>query len=266
VTHRTHSVAQRMIRRRFLPTLVLAGVAAIGAPASADERADDLARIHVEAIGGRKRIKALSSMRATGNVVAGGKRVRFTLLAERPNRVRIETESGGRTLVQATDGVEPPWEFDTGSWPPRYMSMAETTARTFMADAEFDDPLIVGAARGYTLEYAGSTVVDGRTLLRVLVTRKLRETVSLYLDADTYLIALRVEERPSPGGRALNIVTRYESYRPVDGVLLPHHITTSIDGRVTQQTVIDQIEGNPRLTRETFGRPKAGVELGAAKR
>ena len=249
-----------MICRRFLSLLACAGTATLAAPSTmAADRADDLARIHVEAIGGRKRIAALSSLRATGHVTAGGKRVRFTLTAARPNRVRIETESGGRTLVQATDGVEAPWEFDTGTWPPRYVPMPEATARTFMADAEFDDPLVSGASRGYTLEYAGSTEVDGRTLLRVLVTRKLRETISIYLDADTYLIAVRVEERPSAGGRTLNIVTRFESYRPVDGVLMPHHITTSIDGRITQQTVIDLIDGNPELSAESFTRPKAAA-------
>src|SRR4051812_3711459 len=75
---------------------------------------EELARIHVEAIGGKQRIAALVALRATGSVVAGGKQVRFTLTAARPAKVRLETESGGRTLVQASDGAEPPWEFDTG--------------------------------------------------------------------------------------------------------------------------------------------------------
>src|SRR4051812_1651852 len=127
---------------------------AVALPARAD-RVEDLARIHIEAIGGQQRIAALSALRATGRVVANGKQVHFTLTAARPASVRLETENGGRSLVQASDGAEPAWEFDTGSWPPQYRPMAEANAKMFVADAEFDDPLVAGAARGYVFDYAG---------------------------------------------------------------------------------------------------------------
>lgn len=223
------------------------------------DRAAELALIHAEAIGGMKRITALKALRATGHVVKGGSQVRFTLLAARPASVRIETERGGRTLVQATDGVEPPWEFDTGKWPPQYQPMNASVARTFQGDAEFDDPLLAAEARGFTLEYAGEMVVEGRKLLRVLVTRKLSETFSVLLDDETFLIVMRVEHRESTGGRRLQLVTHYEDFRPVDGVLMPHTITQAIDGKATQQTKIARIEANPELSKDAFTRPKVAV-------
>lgn len=230
-----------------------------GIPLAQADRGADLARIHAEAIGGRARIEALRAMRATGNVSSGGKRVRFVLTAARPNRVRVETEREGRTLIQGSDGIKTPWEFDTGGSPPRARPMAEASAKTFLADAEFDDPLIAAPDRGFTIEYVGPTEVLGRAALRVLVTRKLVETFSLYLDADTYLIILRVEQRNSPGGRRVNIVTRYDDFRPVDGVLLPHEITLSVDGRFSQQTKIEVLDGNPPLTAATFSAPATGA-------
>src|SRR3954470_22432430 len=126
------------------------------------DRAEDLMRIHIEAIGGRERIDALGSLRATGKVsFPGGKQVSFTLLAARPARVRIETQLAGRTLVQATDGREPPWEFDTGAWPPVYRTMPEATAKTFLADAEFDDPFVAGKAGGYSFDFGGEIEHEG---------------------------------------------------------------------------------------------------------
>lgn len=219
-------------------------------------RAEDLARIHIEAMGGRQRIEALAALRATGEVMAGGKRLRFVLFAARPNRVRVETQSGGRTLVQATDGVEPPWEFDTGKWPPVYQPMADANVKTFTADAEFDDPLIAGEARGYTFEYAGEVEVDGRKLLRVLITRQAGEAFSLLLDASTYLIVLRVEQRQTPAGRVSQVVTRFADFRPVEGVLLPHEVTLMVDGKVAQTTRVERIDANPEITGQTFTRPK----------
>jgi len=218
----------------------------------------DIIRLHINALGGAERIEELTSLRATGQVVAGGKRLRFSFTAERPNRVRLETENGGRSLIQAFDGKEPAWEFDTGTWPPRYQPMREEAAKPFVADAEFDDPLVAGAKRGYTFDYAGEANVQGRAMFRLLVTRNLTETFSLLIDAKSFLIALRVEQRATPGGRTLQIITRYDDYRLVNRVLLPHRVTVATEGGVEQQTNIDEIQPNPELTAETFRRPRAG--------
>lgn len=226
------------------------------------DRAQDLARIHLEAIGGEERVEKLQALRATGQTTfPGGKQVRFTMVAARPAKIRLETESGGRTLVQGYDGDEPAWEFDTGSWPPKYRAMAEMNAKTFMADAEFDDPLVTGERRGFTLEYAGEVQVGSRKLLRVLVTRKLVQTYSVMLDPNTYFIVMRVDERMTASGRKAQVSTHYEDFRPVNGVLLPHQITVGIDGKPTQQTKIARIDGNPKLTADTFTRPKVSAPV-----
>lgn len=239
----------------------VAGLALAHVVAGAD-RAEDLARIHLEALGGSERVAALRAVRATGHVLAGGKRLDFYMIAARPAKLRLEIDGGGRTQVQAYDGTEPPWEFDTGTWPPRYKAMAESAARTFVSDAEFDDPLIVGATRGYTLEYGGEARADGETFLRVLVTRNLKETFALLLDPKTYLIAMRVENRMTVAGRPIQIVTKFDDYRPVDGVLLAHRVTVLVDGKATQQSVIDSIQPNPSFTKDTFSRPKTGANSG----
>ena len=223
------------------------------------DQAADIAQIHLEAIGGRTRIMALRGLRMSGVVVVGERKLRFTLIAARPDRVRLETENNGRTLVNASDGVEPPWEFDTGNWPPRYREMEAAAARGFTADAEFDDPLVAGPARGFALDYAGEAEIDGKKYLRMLVTKDLKTTFSLLLDEETYFIVMRVEERATPAGRKRKIVTRYDDFRPVDGVLLPHRVTLLTDGRVEQQMVMERIETNPETTAETFTRPKPVV-------
>ena len=225
-------------------------------PSLRADRAAEIAEIHVAVLGGRERIEALKSFRAEGHVlVASGAQVKFTMMAARPNQIRLETEKGGRTLVQGWDGSSVPWEFDTALWPPRYREMPVGAARTFMADAEFDDPLVAGEGRGFTLEYAGQFEADGRKMLRVLVTRRLVETFSLIVDEETCLIQMRVEQRESAGGRGIRVTTHYADYRSVEGVLLPHTITLSIDGKVTQQTKIARIEANPRLEGASFSRP-----------
>ncbi len=241
---------------RFLRAWLLASLIPLAVRA---DRAQDLARIHVEAIGGEERIAELKSLRASGHVTAGDKRVRFTMTAARPNLIRLETEAGGRTLVQGSDGEEPAWEFDTGTWPPQYRAMAPATAKTFVADAEFDDPLVAAAARGYSLDFAGEMKIDGQSFLRVLVTGSRAATFSVIIDPRTYFIVMRIEQRESAGGRKAQVVTHYGDFRPVDGVLLPHQIAVAINGKVTQRTVIDRIDANPELAEDTFRRPRAAA-------
>jgi hypothetical protein len=224
-------------------------------------RVEDLIRIHVEAVGGEARVAKLTRLRATGTATAAGRQVRFVMLAARPNQVRVETELGARTLVQGYDGEEAPWEYDTGTWPPQYRAMAEGNAKRFVADSEFDDPLIGGAARGYVFDYAGEVEADGRKLIRILVTRKLTDTFSVFLDDQTFFVVMRAEQRTSAGGRTTAIVTHYEDFRPVEGVLLPHRITVALDGVMTQQTRITRIDANPEIEAGVFSRPKVSAPV-----
>lgn len=250
------AVFSRSCGRAVVVACLFAGAAALGASADRIDRADNLARIHLEALGGRERVEALKAVRATGHVVSNGKRVDFYMIAARPAKLRLEIDAGGRTQVQGYNGEDEPWEFDTGTWPPRYVAMPAGAARTFASDAEFDDPLVAGAARGYTLEYAGEVEGEGGKFLRILVTRNLTETYSLLLDPQTFLIAVRVENRMTVAGRPYQVLTRFEDYRPVDGVLLAHRVTVVTDGRVLHQSVIESIQANPEYSKGTFSRPK----------
>ncbi|MDP3070734.1 MAG: hypothetical protein Q8N18_10615 [Opitutaceae bacterium] len=231
------------------------GLAMVGPGLPAAESIAELSALHLAAMGGAERVAALRSLRATGEVEAGGKRLRFELLAARPDRVRLETTDQSRRVVQGTDGVEPAWEAELGATPPRSVAMPAAAARVFAADGEFDDPLIGGEARGYVIEEAGQIEVDGVNLNRLLVTRRLTESFWLLLDPKTYLIVRRVEHRATVLGRRVEVVTRYGDFRPVDGVLHAHRIEVVVDGQRAQLTRIDRIEANPPVEKEIFRRP-----------
>ncbi|MBC7369403.1 MAG: hypothetical protein H7343_21765 [Undibacterium sp.] len=222
--------------------------------------AEDMARIHVEAIGGPARIAALGAVKATGRVTTGGKTVRFHMIAARPNQVRLETAGGGRTLVQTYDGKNPPWEIDTASMLPVARLMREGAAARFMGDAEFDDPLIESEARGYQLDVAGEALVDERRVAKVLVTRNGGTPFFLLVDLETFFVVQRIDPRRQSSGRNADVVTRFDRFRPVDGVLLPHLIEVSLDGRVVQTTAIELMEANPKLDAAVFRRPESAEE------
>lgn len=226
------------------------------AGAQEDPRVAELIEIHREAIGGRNRIAALTSLRASGQVTAGGTKLGFSLTAARPNLIRLETGTGARTRLQGFDGVGPAWEKDSGASGRPVRPMAPAAAKTFVTDAEFDDPLIGGGGRGYAFDFAGEQEREGRRYFRLLVTRNLTETFSLLVDATTYLVVSRMEQRLSAGGRKVPVVTEWSDFRPVAGVLLAHKIVVTLDGRPVQETQITEIEANPALAAESFRPPE----------
>lgn len=222
--------------------------------AHADTRTEEIVRIHIAAIGGQERIRALSAVRATGRLTEGDTTIRFTMIAQRPNRLRMEYRYSTGTLTEATDGTHRPWRLDTREPNAHVVPLEDLEAQAFTGDADFDDPL-VSADRHLTVEYAGEAKVDGQTLIRLLVTRHLSSSFFLFLDPQTYFIVRRIDPKPAVGLDRTEVITDYGEFLPVNGVLTAHQTTITENGRVIQKAVIDFFEANPKLTADTFSAP-----------
>ncbi|MFI5357245.1 MAG: hypothetical protein ACHQ4G_07915 [Opitutales bacterium] len=230
-------------------------VASLGLCSARAVEADHLARIHVEAIGGMERLRALTSLRVTGVVYIDGRRLQFTMLAQRSNRVRIETRLGEHVLVQATDGKNPPWQVKPAAGSPAPSVLTGFEAREFAADAEFDDPLVDYAAKGYALDYAGETTWDGRKSFKLLVTRRLVDSYYLVVDAETYFITGKLATRQLEDGTTAQIVTRYEDFRPVAGVIMPFRIVVQAEGKPLHETDLQTMDANVPVPPGSFTMP-----------
>ncbi|MDF3056851.1 MAG: hypothetical protein K0R17_1066 [Rariglobus sp.] len=214
--------------------------------------AKDLARIHTEAVGGRTRVNELKSLKATGVTRLEHGELKFMLWAARPNQIRTEITSGARTTVQVWDGKAEPWRADSQTR--KITLLRGEQAEEFKTEAEFDDPLLAGADRKVSLDYAGEVELEGRELLKVLVTQNFTELSFVYLDPASYLIVRRDVVRRRRGGEVV-VRTDYSDFRAVGGVMMPHRLVVSRNGKRMHETVIDRIEPNPALSDSIFKLP-----------
>lgn len=238
--------------------LLLAAMVALSCTGPALAVVPDIAeivRIHIAALGGQERLDELKAFKATGTVATGGQRLPFTVIAARPNRLRMQYIYPSGELVQAYDGVHPPWERDARVQPAKVRQMGRAAAEAFMAGATFDDALLVANQRGDTIEFAGTTTVDERAMVRLLVTQRLSKAFFLLLDAETYLIVSRIDPKPAGSKNARETITEYRNYWPVAGVLAAHAVTVWTDGEVSEQAVLETTEANPALPRDIFTQP-----------
>ena len=236
------------------PRLLLFAGMALTSAAWADQ-AVDLARLHAEAIGGAARIAQLSALQATGTVRIDERTMHIGLVAQRPNRVRTIVQAQGYMLIQAYDGVNPPWQIDASAKSPGPQLIGEAAAHDFINDAEFDDPLVNSSERGYSIDYAGTTEAKGKRIFHLLVTHRLTETFELELDGDTYFIIRRLSTRELADGREFRLETRYADFRPVAGVIVPFRIGVYVGDRLLNETVLESVEPNPPLDAAVFSRP-----------
>ena len=213
----------------------------------------DIAQRHAERAGGK--LEKLTAYRAEGRTFIGDKEVPFIMWAQRPDRLRIESSTPSRHLVQVYDGVHPPWtsHSEVAGGAPQLMSGAE--AREFIANADFDDPLVNSEAKGYSVDYAGEDEVDGRTTHKVLVMSKTDDICFLWIDAESNEIVRRMTYRIVQEQRAV-IDTYFKDFRPVAGVMFPHKVEARTNGRAIYTTLIDKMEPNPKkLPADLFARP-----------
>ncbi len=241
-----------VVRLLLFTVLMMVGLAT----AARADFAQDLVRIHTEAVGGRARVDALKALKATGVTRNERGELRFTLWAARPNRIRTEVSLGLRTSVQVWDGKTEPWRADSQAR--RIVTLGGEAAEEFKAEAEFDDPLLASADRRVALDYIGTVELEGRELLKVLVTRNFTETSFVYLDAATYLIVRTDVVRRRRGGEVV-LRTDYSDFRLVAGVILPHRLVASRNGKQLHETIIERMEPNPNLPAGIFKLPSSAL-------
>jgi hypothetical protein len=222
--------------------------------ARADE-AIELARLHTAAIGGKERLQALRSLRANARVWAGDKCLEVTLSARAPNMIRTEARYGDLIIIQGYDGKSAPWQARRGSDACPRQPLPAPAAEALVADADFLDPLVDWIGRGSTLEYAGSALSDTGIVRRIRIATTGRDLVEVWLDSSTYLIVRRLHLRPVQGELSVVIENRFEDFRPVAGVIMPHRLSTHSEGRLLHKTEIMSVTPNPVLPANCFTEP-----------
>lgn len=106
---------------------------------------------------------------------------------------------------------------------------------------------------GLILEGRGSDVVENQPVDIVDITDADNRTVTVYLNQSTHLPARQQTNRRDPKTRDLNEeVTRFASYREVNGVKWPYSIVRERNGEKIYQMFSDSVEINKGLSDNLF--------------
>lgn len=79
----------------------------------------------------------------------------------------------------------------------------------------------------YDLELKGIDNVDGEPCYKINVTNSAGEKTTEFYSVKSNLLIKEVMSQPGPGGQSVTITQEFEDYKKINGIPMPHKITTS---------------------------------------
>lgn len=241
--------------RKALALAMVSAAALLAMPAAHAQTVDEIISKNLDARGGKDKIMAVKTARATGRMVMGpGMEAPFTIVWKKPGMVRMEFTIQGMTGVQAFDGTMG-WSLMPfmGKADPEKMSEEDMTHIKDQAD--FDGPLVDYKSKGNQVELVGKETVEGTEVYRLKVTKKSGEVIFSLLDGEAFL-EIKEEGKRTIRGQELEFETSLGDYKDVAGLMMAHSIESKAKGLPqTQAMTIDKIEINPDIPDDSFKMP-----------
>jgi outer membrane lipoprotein-sorting protein len=242
-----------MIRKTFA-WLLVAGLT--GAAAWA-QTADEIIEKHLQAMGGKEKLKAVQTERISGKMVMGqGMEAPFTMEMARPNKMRIEFTIQGMTGIQAFDG-KTGWAVMPFMGKTEPEAMPAEDVKRMEEQADIDGLLLDYKEKGRQVEYVGKEDLEGTPVHKLKVTQKNGDVVFVYIDAEQFL-QLKQAGKTKIRGQEVESETLFGDFKPVEGLVVPHSIEQKAEGMPGGMVMtISKVEINPGVADSRFAMPEA---------
>ncbi|MGB2988068.1 MAG: hypothetical protein WBE26_19540 [Phycisphaerae bacterium] len=228
-------------------------------PAQGDElkTVDEVIAKHIEAMGGRKALDSVKTMRMAGkSIMGGGMEAPLTIEFKRPNKVRVEFTFQGMTGIQAFDG-KTGWFIMPfmGKTDPEKMSSDQVEAIEDQAD--FEGPLVDYKKKGHQVELIGKEEFEGSDAYKLKITKKGGAVEYHYLDAE-YFLTTKMKGKRKFQGTEIEYEIGFGDFKKVGGLMFPHSIQQGSMGAGAM--VFEKIEVNVKLPDDRFTMPEIKKE------
>jgi outer membrane lipoprotein-sorting protein len=239
--------------RRFLGVAAL--VAVVVVPASA-QNVDEIIAKNFAAMGGIDKLKAVSSVRMTGKMLAGpGMEVPIVIETKRPKSLRVDISIQGMTVVQAFDGTDG-WILNPMSGRSTAEALPSEMTKMVEEQADMDGPLMDYKAKGHTAELVGKETAEGTECYKIKLTEKDGDVTWYYFDTETFL-GVKQDAKRTLRGTEVETETIIGNWKAVEGVMYPHSVDAGQKGSPQRQKMtIEKIEVNVPIDDARFKMPK----------
>lgn len=214
---------------------------------------------NITARGGLQQIEKVHSIQMSGYATMNGMNAPFTIMMERPGKLRIELHVQNNMIVQAYDG-HLGWARIPGGNGSIVRPMSPSEAQSLKDEADFDGPLIRYKQKGNKVVLLGNVTTNGIDFYKLLVTNPKGENTTMLVNAHTYNITSEITHKKIAGTNPVSshiakIETNYSDFKHIQTLVLPYTIETVIDGKRISDLKINNIQLNPNFPDSLFAMP-----------
>lgn len=179
----------------------------------------DLFQKHIQALGGKDKVESVKTLitKAKSSLEAGPNQLQGTFTRKQKAPQSESTTLDLQVVKQQT------WSNEKNVWTSRNGSPAVETPAAEAPKQKLQATILLSAKMldlGYKAEISAKK--DGKYVVNV--TTPVGDKETYYFDAQTYLISQIDKSQTTPSG-AIQVVTKYEGYSNVGGVMLPKKST-----------------------------------------
>ncbi|MDI9869091.1 outer membrane lipoprotein-sorting protein [Flectobacillus roseus] len=236
--------------------LVSALVVVATTVSSMAQTAEEIAKKHIEAIGGAEKWKAIKGIEIKNRMSIGGMDVESKSIILVGKGLRTEASVMGQKIVTALDGdqgwtILPSMMGGTGE----PQELPNAVAKQTKGQMNFGGALIDYVEKGATLELVGKEKVDNVEAYRLKLTEKNGDVTNVFVSPSTYYIVKTTASRVI-NAKSTDIELSFSNFKAVDGLIFP--FTTEIPspmggGQMTME--VDSIKLNPTIDEAIFKKP-----------
>jgi hypothetical protein len=223
---------------------------------------DELIAKNIEARGGLNQIKAITSLRTTGQLQVQGLVIDVSSEQKPDDLVRQWITIQGMTQIQAWDGTIG-WQINPFQGRRDPERLGDDDTRDLVESSDFYGPLVDYQRKGEKVEFVGHEPVDGDDALLLKVTLKNGDVINDYLDPDTYM-EIRTERLMFVRGTVRESFSNPGSYKKISGVYFPFSVETGSPRNpgMAAKLTITKIEANVPIPDSEFKMPAAPQPAG----
>ena len=220
---------------------------------------EQIIKQNIAARGGLQQIEKVDAIQMSGSATMNGMNAPFTIMMERPGKLRIELHMRDNTIVQAYDG-HIGWARIPGGGGSIVRQMSPSETQALKDEADFDGPLIHYKQKGNKVVLLGSVTANGIDAYKLLVTNPNGQKTMMMVNAHTYNITSEITHKKVAGANPVSshiakIETNYSDFKHVQNLVLPYTIETVVDGKRISNLKINNIRLNPDLPDSLFAMP-----------
>lgn len=227
---------------------------------------DDILNNYFENTGGLEKWQALETVEMSGKAPSPQGEFPFMVYNKRPNKMKIEVNIQGKTLIpQAYDG-EIAWGLNPFAGGASAQKIPDEMVWTIADQAEFEPVYINYQDKGHAITLDGEETIDGAETYRLKVVKnqnndKQEITEYHFFDKENFvpiMIRSSVLEGPGKGTETESYMSDYQETEY--GIMMPYYLETRANGEVGQKIVLERVKINGGIDDSIFAYPEPAAE------